>query len=396
MPCNFSGFYDPVFLAQFGVVDFDWSNAKQIWANMKPMDAETLLVQQAAMVKAVNNDTRIWVYRNLVKALPWYSSVQAKINDPAYSGWFLHFKPTGPYNVPQCDTNWNPPRCSDLYHDQDQTPQHPHGDGSCTDACDCGGVPCGEYLWDLRNASLRDWLVTEHIFVNGLSNANISGFYFDDGWTNTSAAVLPWEPQPLGYCDHSPIGGATEEDYNCTQDMGLVQQDTTDITNAYLETMSAVHDAVVNAGGWAWQYLSGVATPPQGDLQACTAFFRRECNASTAKLYGAALQYDLTWNKTTGVLPQLSQDLASFLLVRGDYGWLGYGWLGCTSDSVPGAGGPAPYAFPPELKADYGIPTERCSETNPGVSGVFSRQWSKASVSFDCNAWTGTVTPSEG
>jgi len=36
MPCNFSGHYDfeayPA-LGKFGLVDYDWSNAKQEWVN---------------------------------------------------------------------------------------------------------------------------------------------------------------------------------------------------------------------------------------------------------------------------------------------------------------------------------------------------------------------------
>ena len=88
--------------------------------------------------------------RNLVKALPWYTSVREKINDPAYSGWFVHNKPggslpDGSFHVPQCDKAFTPPLCTDLYHDLDQTPGFPHGDGSCPGPCDCGGVPCGEY-----------------------------------------------------------------------------------------------------------------------------------------------------------------------------------------------------------------------------------------------------------
>ena len=40
-----------------------------------------------------------------------------------YSGWFLPFKPggfypNGTYHVKQCDDNYDPPLCSDLYHDQ--------------------------------------------------------------------------------------------------------------------------------------------------------------------------------------------------------------------------------------------------------------------------------------
>ena len=60
----------------------------------------------------------MFVYRNLVKALPWFTSVREKIMDPAYSGWFLQFSGEGNYHVPQCDDNYSPPRCSNFYHDQ--------------------------------------------------------------------------------------------------------------------------------------------------------------------------------------------------------------------------------------------------------------------------------------
>lgn len=115
-PCNNSGWYDPEFIGQFGIVDFDWSNAKQLWANQKPMDCEERLVTQASDVKAVSPSSRIFVYRNLVKALPWFTSVREKISDPAYSGWFLKFSGSGNYHVPACDNNYDPPLCSEYYH----------------------------------------------------------------------------------------------------------------------------------------------------------------------------------------------------------------------------------------------------------------------------------------
>ena len=62
----------------------------------------------------------------MVKALPWFTDVRVKINDPAYAGWFLHL-----------DDNTSAP----FYHDTQQTVPG-----------DCGGVVCGEYLWDHRNA----------------------------------------------------------------------------------------------------------------------------------------------------------------------------------------------------------------------------------------------------
>jgi len=65
----------------------DWSNGKEMWANDSPMDAEAMLVQQAAMIKAQACPTtcplphgckkrsdchkKVWVYRNGIKALPW-------------------------------------------------------------------------------------------------------------------------------------------------------------------------------------------------------------------------------------------------------------------------------------------------------------------------------------
>ena len=60
------------------------SNAKLVWSNQNPMDCEERLLSQAKLVKNVNPGTRTFVYRNLVKALPWYSSVREKITDPAY------------------------------------------------------------------------------------------------------------------------------------------------------------------------------------------------------------------------------------------------------------------------------------------------------------------------
>ena len=39
---------------------------------------------------------------------------------------------------------------------------------------------------------------------------------------------------------------------------------------------------------------------------------------------------------------------------------------------------------------DFGEPTEVCKETAAN-SGVFTREWTKASISMDCNTWTPTI-----
>jgi len=99
MPCNMSGWFDADEAARWGLVDFDWSNAKQLWANSKPMDCQERLVTQVKRVKAINPDTKTFVYRNLVKALPWYTSVREK----------LEVKNTNMLTIVKRTTTANPP-----------------------------------------------------------------------------------------------------------------------------------------------------------------------------------------------------------------------------------------------------------------------------------------------
>lgn len=101
-----------------------------------------------------------------------------KLRDPQYSGWFVKFRKggavdlgNGSFHVPPCTDGL----CSDSYHSQDQAPSPP--DCGADHKCDCGGVPCGEYLLDHRNESLREWIVQEHILGReGMGNENISGY----------------------------------------------------------------------------------------------------------------------------------------------------------------------------------------------------------------------------
>jgi hypothetical protein len=266
-----------------------------------------------------------------------------------------------------------------------QVPQHPHGDGSCTEPCDCGDLPCGEYLWNSSAPGVTEWQINTHVLNNitGLGNVNVSGFYFDDGWASHQDQILPWMPQPDGYCDtYNTIGGPTEIEAHCDEDMGLTQDDTTALTTDWYNKMQEVQTAVISNGGFAWQYFYGVDTPAAGNVSQCAAFFAEACTPSSWAQTRAVL-HNLTPNATSGkVYPLMyfQQDLAAFLATRGPYAWLGTQWIGCD----------IPYESRPEYKVDYGVPTGLCAETAPG-SNVFARQWTKANVSFDCNAWTGSV-----
>ena len=51
------------------------------------------------------------------------------------------------------------------------------------------------YLFDHRNASLRKWLVQEHVLgAFGMENENVQGMYFDDWWAESGDA---WYLGPL-------------------------------------------------------------------------------------------------------------------------------------------------------------------------------------------------------
>lgn len=60
-PCTTDAWSNATFFSQFGIVNYDWSNAKAEWSAAKPMDCQERLVKQAAMTKAANPKTKTWV-----------------------------------------------------------------------------------------------------------------------------------------------------------------------------------------------------------------------------------------------------------------------------------------------------------------------------------------------
>eukprot|EP00054_Salpingoeca_dolichothecata_P010503 m.58577 g.58577 ORF g.58577 m.58577 type:complete len:407 (-) comp19026_c0_seq2:20-1240(-) len=366
MACNESSFFNAELAATYGVADFDWSNAKSVWSQQRPMDCQERLIAQAKMVKEINPSTRVMVYRNLVKALPWYTSIREKITDPNYSGWFLHFNTSHPH-VPTDNTT--------LYHDHEQTPDP----AMCHGPCDCG-VPCGEYLWDHRNASLRDWIINEYILGDaGMGSPYVDGMYIDDSWSSA---------------------GPTEEDSHAVEDCGLTPEDVEAITNGWQQTTVEAQAAILKAGGFPYQYFNcknasegGCHGNPesapgrdQTDPKAnCAGWLRDNCadNGATIRNMSMFFAFTRVSHHQPFPLPAFEQDLASFLLVRGPYAWLGFGWQGC-SWSVD------QYTQRPEMRVDYGEPVGVCEETAPN-SGIFKREWTKATVEMDCNKWAGSI-----
>ena len=380
MACNQSGWYSPEFGGSFGIASYDWSNMKNIWANQKPMDCEERLVTQAVMTKKANPASHVFTYRNLVKALPWFSSVRTKLDDPAYSGFFLKFKDgiNGTYHVPACTFE----KCSAMYHDQEQTPEHPKGDGSCVDKCDCGKNPCGEYLWDHRNGTmLREFLVNEFIMgKTGVGHPDIDGLFIDDYWCSN---------QLNGSC-HDPVQGASEINKYQQVDMGLSDTDITDITKGWLQTMTEAQEAMISAKAYTWSLFPGNtnanASPLKIDHESCDSKMKDWCTnhpfENVPFLFGL--------NMGTGhVLPTPEADISAFLLARGPYAYVGAGVWGMTW--------PVGAAFdkkrptvprPAQMDTDYGAPLGLCKQTG---ASTYAREYAKASVTLDCSTYTGKI-----
>jgi len=338
-PCNVDGWFNSSFAAKFGITSYDWSNAKKLWSKVKPMNCEEDLVTQAEETKSINPDARVWVYRNLVKALPWFSSVRAKLEDPAYWGWFLHYKNASGNTA-----------TTNLYHDFEQTPSG-----------DCGvGVECGEYLFDHRNASLLNWLIHEYtVSPTGVLNPNIDGLFIDDHWS---------------------ASGPSEEDGRCIEIIGLSTKDVTEITQGWQANTDAVHTAMIKANAFAWQLLSFTDGSDQVNPRAqCAEWIRENCKANSSISQGPLMfGFTRVASRQPFPLPAFEQDLATFLLVRGPYAWLGYDWVGCSK----------PWERPAGMDIDYGVPTSDCKETQ---TGVFVREYSKATVTMDCTSWTANI-----
>ena len=80
MTCNYSGYMDQNALkqlAKFGIVDIDWSNAKELWANTAPMDCQERLLAQAETIKSMNPNTKVFVYRSTITCIHHHIHTQS-------------------------------------------------------------------------------------------------------------------------------------------------------------------------------------------------------------------------------------------------------------------------------------------------------------------------------
>lgn len=356
MICNNSGPVDAQWASQWNLVDIDWNSDRVDWSKPQPMDCEENMLANLAAIKAVNPTGITWLYRNGIKALPWFTSVRQLLEDRSQWGLFMPYAGCLQNGQYVCGPN----ATQNLYHDFEQAPRG-----------DCGlGVDCGEYVFNHRNASLRDFLLGDYFFGNtSAGNPLVQGFYVDDGWSSS---------------------GPSEMDPNATVAMGMNASDIQAMIAAWEANQQAWRDALVAAGRFEWfLFLGGQQTAPgwsQTDpASTCLPFMRQFCGANSSTQTGYLFfGYSRVTHSQAWPLPYPDQDLAAFMLVRGKAAAFGYGWTGCADATHP-------FTKPANLDVDYGEPLGFCEETGAGT-GVFTREYTKSTFSLDCNSFTANIT----
>jgi hypothetical protein len=199
---------------------------------------------------------------------------------------------------------------------------------------------------------------------------------------------------PINTTTAGSNGHPSEMDGHAVTDMGLTPADVQAITDGYNWLTAQFYARVLTSGKWVWDQflnhdpyapLNGDCPQPWVKKTSCAADLRSLCTAS-APPQSRALLYGMSPGSCTGTNPEhltmVDEDVANFLLVRGPYAYIGTGWSGCGKV----------FEYPAQFNTDVGDALGRCAETAPN-SGVFTREYTRATVQMDCSTFTPTITP---
>jgi len=136
-----------------------------------------------------------------------------------------------------------------------------------------GGWGQGEYLFDHRNASLRDWLIDDYFFgPNCLGDDNIDGLILDDDWFAT---------------------GPTEENSHAVADMGLSATDVAEIGGNWSLTLQRLQQEVARRGKYVVPGYAGDSMSTRSHNH--TQVRSKPCPCTTVLPPSAACKSDLPW-----------------------------------------------------------------------------------------------------
>jgi len=295
-----------------------------------------------------------------------------------------------------------------------------------TSICCLAGHCYNQLIWDFRNASTREYYVNTVVGSAdyGIRNPVVSGMFFDDiaGLGTELPGLLEdlkWSPSEVSAWN----AGANQTVLEARALMAKLKK----FNWQQLKPMAAPEHTTCAHGG----------APPPGGVGSAEPFrgLDKLCGVATGGSVGTGSVVvvdprtgvedsnnivntnnsantgveDIPWflhvypgrgiqpNETDCLPncprpPNMEQIIATFLLGRGDFAWMGYEYNGCADamDSpYKNNGGMnywAPSMWADVMAEDFGRPTGSCtaSKTKPGV---FERRYGKRTVSLDCNTW---------
>jgi hypothetical protein len=201
---------DPKNMSQWGLINFDWADASNIWQDTLPdHNNEAVLVEQCKMVKAEGTGTRCMVYRNTELALQWQESSRAAMTQANVDrNVFLKYKTK--------DLCENSAPCNiAAYHNANQPPlipcnkNAPISEPNCGNCCNFstasnplgaynepigGGYPRpghntsrfgtnalgdGQLFWDFRTQAAQD-IWAQKVMFEGTQHDAVDGAFTDD------------------------------------------------------------------------------------------------------------------------------------------------------------------------------------------------------------------------
>lgn len=250
-------FYDNetiAFAALHGVVGIDWANHYSL-----PMHREDTLAQQAAIIKAINPKTRVFVYRQSELALNIFDTGAKVMYDPTKTNWFVLFPNGSIYN----------------------------------DSTKVGDYRMDQFCWDHRNPQVQDYFVNSYV-GSAFNQSIVDGIFYDDDegiWQERQN--YPNYPEEY----RQAVDAAQQVSLKRAWELGL---------------QSNKH---------AWQAWLTPTVPTSSDTPSVctqkmkTAISMKDVPVTFPAMYNHAC--DQPWQECKDI----KQQLAAFLIARGDY-WL--------------------------------------------------------------------------
>lgn len=203
--------------------------------------------------------------------------------------------------------------------------------------------PGDQYFWNFSNPEAAAYFISS--IMTSVSDPFVDGTFLDD------------------------VTGIPSEHPEVVSQIGMSNSEVAKLQFDTQATNQMLIDILVKAGKYSWQAFGQGDTVLHGPNKTnCITFMRKYCQPD---YQNRPLAFQMHSSKGN-----LTQTVASFLIVRPPYGWLGWGW---ESDARN---------WNDVFNLNVGEPEGICEEKE---SGIFTRVWSMGTVELNCNDWSAVL-----